>query len=122
MYAALTVDNNKVKSIILDMLKKSYFKDFLIFKESDLFLYCNELFADSTVYEIYYKILLGIKDSFILPNSASLYYSSKDGKYHFDLTVILIHYHNELYISTNIIKLHDKFDLSDLVKEKNNEH
>ena len=68
------------------------------------------------MYEIYYKILLEIKDSFILPNSG------KDGKYHFDLTVILIHYHNELYMSTNIIKLHDKFDLSDLVKEKNNEH
>lgn len=120
-FNALTVDNNKVKSIILDMLKKSYFKDLLFFKESDLLLYCGELWDDSTVYEIDYKILLSRKDSFILPNSASLYYSSKDGKYHFDLTVIVIHYHNELYMSTNIIKLHDKFDLSDLVKEKNNE-
>lgn len=30
-FNALTVDNNKVKSIILDMLKKSYFKDLFDF-------------------------------------------------------------------------------------------
>ena len=122
-FNALTVNNDKIKSIIINMLKKSDFKDLLVFKESDLLLYCRELFADSTVYELDYTILVDRKDSFILPNHASLYYCSKDGKYHVNLKIILIHYHNELYVSTEIINLHDTFELSDLVVGgENNEH
>lgn len=127
-FDACTIDSNKVRSIIIKMLKKSTVSDLVDFEDSDLILHCSELWADNTVYVLNYKILVYNKNAYVLPNLASIYYSERDGKYHLDLTTIVIYptWNNnnpdKEYIITDIMKLHDKFDLLDLVVGgKNNE-
>lgn len=121
-FDACTIDSNKVRSIIIKMLKKSTVSDLVDFEDSDLILHCSELWADNTVYVLNYKILVYNKNACVLPNLTSIYYSERDGKYHLDLTIIVIYptWNNNNpdaeYITTEIMKLHDKFELSDLIK------